>query len=240
MSSAIDAMDCQQNHVSFAVMSDVLRSRHRHRTSATSGSPEDNSLTKTQRNENVDYLGISAANHREVSGLYDSDGTGDDVIHKYSDLLLKKSAKMSDENLLVTTFGRVRLDSLNEPSIHGQYDEDNERPKFDIKEFESKLSDRRMNTSDQQNQSDSTSEDNNFIDGQYFGGVSTGDHKKVDDNSSADSHTSGSDFGFIEKQFFAKNTDIKPLIKSKIDFKFSSQFNEFLEQKAVDEQNMFQ
>ncbi|CAG2123507.1 unnamed protein product, partial [Medioppia subpectinata] len=143
---------------------------------------------------------------------------------------------------MVTTFGRVRLDADNEPRIHGQYETLNRRPKFDMNNFEQRLSDSRA-AAPEDKPVDVGVEDSNPFEEQYFDGISSADKTRVDDNvvntSGKSNDNKETDFGFIDEQFFVHNINVEPLIKRKINFKYNQQFNEFLEQRSVDEHNIF-
>ena len=114
-----------------------------------SGQNEDKNRIQAKDN---DFFGIFETNSKEISGLYDNSVDKNEVIDRYKDLVSSRESKMNDQNFLVTSFGRVRLDSDNIPKYHGQYDPDNRKTKFDIIEFEEKLNNKRK-TSQQNDES---------------------------------------------------------------------------------------
>jgi hypothetical protein len=91
---------------------------------------------------NNDYFGIFDSNHKEICGIIDKNNDSFDLNDKYSTLLEKRSAKMNEQKYLITSFGKVRLDSNNEIKFHGQYEQQNNVSKFDCIRFQNEFLDK--------------------------------------------------------------------------------------------------
>ncbi|XP_054156753.1 uncharacterized protein LOC128955136 [Oppia nitens] len=201
-----------------------VSSRQRRRQSS---SADKKNTSNVVVDSNVDYLGVLETNSRVSAGLYDSNFSADTLYETYGDLTTGRNSRQSDQKYMLTTFGRVRLDQQNMPKFHGHYDPTNTRAGFNMAEFEDKL--KQLKTTDETNsQNLSDKSEDNIIEDQYFDSVLVRDSNNTAEVTEKD--TTKSDLSYIDKQYFVDNTNIEPLFKKTIDFKYTQDFNQYLKE----------